>query len=1772
MKTLTKKIMLWLFGALLVLCTAASTVSFSAYKANAEVFASATELTMLSGASARKNSATPGLKFTAQIDGFDAGYDYGMIIIPAKWLEIFDFNDDYIAVLNEKVGTGNYAKGECTPYQKDGVYYVSLALTGILPQNYTLDFVGIAFATDGVNYKYASFTEYDNARSIAYVAEMAIKNDAKLTQEEVMTLSTFVNADPERKISSKEYIYYSAETGTYSSGEMSFEGNAELVRDNYALVFNVNSISPDGGKMSYVTAGSFSDITEISFKAKVDTTKTRVYSDDLGYHFEDGEGTVSWWGLNVFDDYSAVNIYSNMLAVPNNTTDNAWATFRYVIENGKCKITQTLANGTVSTITKDFPSLDNYYIGIIGAKGEMSAPILFDDFTIVANGETYTEDFDDKLTDGLFERKDDTSDITTVKIADGKLAIGSAPANSSVTVTGDMIKSDQPSLVSKNTYSNITSIEYDIKYESGFAPDWAGFYMLPSYADIYSFAAYNYYYLDAWVQAGYNYHVTYSVSGTEVAINCVSSDGGRTFNTTKNLTSTANNYLAFFEEAKNNSAGYTIKNFKIVADGTEYSGLTEIFNCGAAVIDESADDSYNFDNLVSGKIAAYLDSGNYASIIGNTIDLTDLPESTLALEGTIKYLIDGEKEFAIVFGGTKTSPDYLFVNGQGVSFYNNTVKSGVTLSAADGENVLKFSVTKGGRLLVKMNDGDYRGLGNVSEVTGLKIVGLGGTGIVSFGLIDSDVYYSTTEGGVTRTYDYAEFDGATDVYENLYINGAGVTKTSNDFAMRVDPTANAQEGVAFATSRAYENIEKITFDMKAPETISATDPWVAFMLNTTVGGCYDWTEGKGFELYGADAIEKGVWYSFEITVNGTSATAQWGKKGEAFSKNKTFTVASASLYFYFAFNVGGAYNATDIYSFDNFVITAGGTDYTDDFNGETSNLLTVKKGEFGFDKISSPALIINGSEGKTNYAMGIVSASVKGDEKIPAITKKSYSNVSSVTFKAKFDNTVATTDRWGLGITETKDNYNCYASTAELAMDNEWHTYSFTFTESNVQIAKDGASFGTNNNYNNAGTYYFYFQLCPSGGLNNEGIALMVDDFTVTYGGGTVEKDDFTSGVDTTFDKANGQRELLQTEYTSNDSDITEKLDGGNVGGLINELGKYIYGRDFVTEGLGDNQNVLFGSISYEINGDKTFVIVLGENAAANSADFLLVNSSSIAFYKVNGGESVLVKSITSSNSVSLSIYLTKIGKLVVNNGGANEVMGTVDNVNRLKIADLCGSGSVSFDNISLKTREYRTYEEIDGIKVPYYSSESGINFTAYASPTVAKWSNGTSPDNPDLLNAVQYKLMQEAGFNKAIALYEGRSAHKTAFIEKWNAYKSGSATIEEVKAVAALVNADCEEDAVKGLSVAERYGLKYYVLHNLFFEMITQADFDKSDYSTLVEIFFEGNEYTKSGAYAGNFLQDEPSATDTSDLEKVKAAAEAFLALYPEAEPLVNLLPGGAANAKYTAYLDYYFDNLAGLLGYVSFDDYALDKTNGNYSINTYHLSNLMQIASRVKAYNDANETDIELRTFVYALTKADDAGNRAIDSINDLRFQIYSNLCFGATEIAYYCYAPATGDSSEEQSGLIDFYTGETTKAYEWAKSVNNEVHAFEKAYVNFKWKGVMTYDYKKYVWSASNKQFAQIKDTKLSSYAGVSSLTGTTDCLMGVFEDDAGNDAYVIMNYGDPKTAGSGNITVKFNDATHVLVYRNGARSLMKLSGGAVTLNLNAGEGVFAIPFNA
>lgn len=213
--------------------------------------------------------------------------------------------------------------------------------------------------------------------------------------------------------------------------------------NNYVASIDVqNKLSPNKGEMSFITTEAYSNITEISFKAKTVT-----------------DNAERWWGISLATTQADADIYTMKLGtLP--VTGGEWIQFTFKFEDGKCKITSN--NGFEKTIDVDNKS---YYIYFIGAKGEdFGGNILLDDFTIVADGETYVDDFQKGFDNGLFD-----ADTTWVE--------GGVPVKEEI-VNDIVIKDNNnyvahintrrhaesgASFVTKNAYEGITEISFKAK-------------------------------------------------------------------------------------------------------------------------------------------------------------------------------------------------------------------------------------------------------------------------------------------------------------------------------------------------------------------------------------------------------------------------------------------------------------------------------------------------------------------------------------------------------------------------------------------------------------------------------------------------------------------------------------------------------------------------------------------------------------------------------------------------------------------------------------------------------------------------------------------------------------------------------------------------------------------------------------------------------------------------------------------------------------------------------------------------------------------------------------------------------------------------------------------------------------------------------------------------------------------------------------------------------------------------------------------------------------
>lgn len=439
-------------------------------------------------------------------------------------------------------------------------------------------------------------------------------------------------------------------------------------------------------------------------------------------------------------------------------------------------------------------------------------------------------------------------------------------------------------------------------------------------------------------------------------------------------------------------------------------------------------------------------------------------------------------------------------------------------------------------------------------------------------------------------------------------------------------------------------------------------------------------------------------------------------------------------------------------------------------------------------------------------------------------------------------------------------------------------------------------------------------------------------------------------------------------------------------------------------------------------------------------------------------------------------------------------------------------------------------------IEIPEYVNDERVEFCAYGSPTNANWNGGSA--NADGLTDESYKLMADGGFTTVQPLFEG-------YLRKQNA------TIEEISAQA-------EKDAMKALALCEKYDLSYCVRDWTFYGFVNKVSAEDTD-AVLEKMFSKDNPYISHPNWAGNNLHDEP---DMVQLEKLVPVVDKFLEMYPDKDCFVNLNPIYATadqlklkdGQTYVDYVKYYCDNIGEKLGYVSYDYYPLFKSQYGTYVKSSYLQNFEIVAK------EARDRDIDFKLYIQT-AQAFPGSSRDIIGVQDYRFQIYTAMAFGVNYFIYYTYQ----QMSETKDAIVDINCQPTFRYYA-AKTVNNEVHAWENVYNSFDWQGVMCYDGDL---MRPNEAFEYLED-ELDSHERIDSVTTNIDTVIGTFKDGENRDGFMVVNYSDPYLDQSGDVTVKFKDAKALLMYRYGQKVVVPLKeDGSYTIKLEPGEGRFVIP---
>jgi len=325
--------------------------------------------------------------------------------------------------------------------------------------------------------------------------------------------------------------------------------------------------------------------------------------------------------------------------------------------------------------------------------------------------------------------------------------------------------------------------------------------------------------------------------------------------------------------------------------------------------------------------------------------------------------------------------------------------------------------------------------------------------------------------------------------------------------------------------------------------------------------------------------------------------------------------------------------------------------------------------------------------------------------------------------------------------------------------------------------------------------------------------------------------------------------------------------------------------------------------------------------------------------------------------------------------------------------------------------------------------------------------------------------------------------------------------------------------------------------------------------------------DYKDHPALAGFCLRDEPGVGDFSRLKKLTAAC---LEAAPDKMPAINLFPMYANSdqlgcSSYQEHIDRYADELA--LDTISYDFYPLYGPNGETWIQDNYLRNFEIVAQACKRTGCDMWYFIQTLAFNYILRDP---------SVEDIRWQIYVAMSFGAKVIQLFTYGtPGNGDEYFEDS-MID-REGNATRRYYDVQRVIKEMNAFTGYYVPYKWEGVIAkrnglntcerdievvfpgYTFRSHL----NGTYMEL-DHELDRFSPVADFNGEYPVLMGCFSQGE-KKAFTLVNMEDPGRKQKNKVSVAFDAPKTLMVHGKDGSAKIEVPAVWETV-LDFGEGVF------
>ena len=317
--------------------------------------------------------------------------------------------------------------------------------------------------------------------------------------------------------------------------------------------------------------------------------------------------------------------------------------------------------------------------------------------------------------------------------------------------------------------------------------------------------------------------------------------------------------------------------------------------------------------------------------------------------------------------------------------------------------------------------------------------------------------------------------------------------------------------------------------------------------------------------------------------------------------------------------------------------------------------------------------------------------------------------------------------------------------------------------------------------------------------------------------------------------------------------------------------------------------------------------------------------------------------------------------------------------------------------------------------------------------------------------------------------------------------------------------------------------------------------------------IKIDANSYAHCDITWGHQLRDEPNA---ALFESLAVAYDLYDAQTNDKIPYINLFPSYANEQQlgtptYEEHLKQFFDKVAPQL-YTSVDIYPLNIAS---SINSDYFYNLDVFATECRTRG--------IPFGVYIQSVSFNKNKRTPDE-QEMRWQAYCALSFGAQDIQYFTYCTPISTTEDYKDALVDL-NNEKTERWYGAQSINRALHLMSDAFMQYQNLGAFTVNPTSagfMTFSTQYKDFDAIADVSVSDSRPV---------LIGAFASATAEHcrAFTCVDLGDPglDVALPTEVTVKLTDAaTATMYYKDTVTTLTPDENGCITFKLYNGDGAF------